>query len=222
MDFSNLFPTNIAFGRIDDADQCGAQYLAAAERVRATTANGKPASWACNVYTTLRTCRDLHRQPGFEGLEGKLLKAATDFAIYLEIDLTVVEPHLIECWLNVYRRGDAQEVHNHSGHDVSGIYYLQCPPKCGQTNFYTPLYEEDFSPIPGQRQSWKSQGQARFEPTAGDIVLFRSWLRHSVSASESDSERVSIAFNLIFRAKGHAPGIVKRDVGDATQGEVSA
>ena len=32
----------------------------------------------------------------------------------------------------------------------------------------------------------------------GDIVLFPHWLHHSVAENTSDSERISIAFNVMF------------------------
>jgi hypothetical protein len=33
---------------------------------------------------------------------------------------------------------------------------------------------------------------------AGEMVLFRSWMRHCVRANPVDRERISIAFNLTF------------------------
>ena len=33
-------------------------------------------------------------------------------------------------------------------------------------------------------------------PSAGTMVLFRSWLRHSVKPTKGKEERISVAFNL--------------------------
>jgi uncharacterized protein (TIGR02466 family) len=36
------------------------------------------------------------------------------------------------------------------------------------------------------------------QPQPGRMVIFPSWLRHHVPSNESTTERVSIAFNLMF------------------------
>jgi len=40
--------------------------------------------------------------------------------------------------------------------------------------------------------------QVAIRPVAGRIVLFPSWLRHSVRPHRGDRERVSIALNLVL------------------------
>jgi len=50
------------------------------------------------------------------------------------------------------------------------------PPTTGPNNFNTPL--------------------VALQPQAGEMVLFRSWLRHSVKPTRSKEERISIAFNI--------------------------
>jgi uncharacterized protein (TIGR02466 family) len=39
---------------------------------------------------------------------------------------------------------------------------------------------------------------ADVESKSGRIVLFPSWLRHNVPANNGDTDRISIAFNLMF------------------------
>jgi len=34
------------------------------------------------------------------------------------------------------------------------------------------------------------------KPKAGEMVMFRSWLRHSVKPTRGKEERISIAFNI--------------------------
>ena len=36
------------------------------------------------------------------------------------------------------------------------------------------------------------------QPRPGRMVMFPSWLRHHVPSNESTTERISIAFNLMF------------------------
>jgi hypothetical protein len=44
------------------------------------------------------------------------------------------------------------------------------------------------------------------EPVAGRIVLFPSWLRHSVRPHKGDRDRVSIALNLMLLGAYPDPG----------------
>ncbi len=83
MEFHNLFPTTVATGRVEGAQALNRRLVAEIERIRSATENGKPESWACEVYTTLMTVRNLHELPGFEGLKAAILKAADDFAEFV-------------------------------------------------------------------------------------------------------------------------------------------
>ena len=38
----------------------------------------------------------------------------------------------------------------------------------------------------------------------GDLVMFPGWLDHEVPINQSDADRVSIAFNVMFRNYGEA------------------
>ena len=202
MEFHNLFPTHVGVTKIEDATAINRELMADIREVRAATPNGKPDSWACNVYTTLQTDHDLHNRRSFTRLHRALTTKVNEFAAYLEVDTSRYVPRILECWLNVYGEGHSQDVHQHAGYELSGVYYIRTPPGCGRINFYSPLDEDGFSPIPGTRPSWKTQTIAHLEPQDGDLVLFRSWLRHSVSPNETAEERISIAFNVIFRAPG--------------------
>ena len=42
----------------------------------------------------------------------------------------------------------------------------------------------------------------RIEPVEGNIILFPSYLPHSVETNNHDEERISISFNLIALPKG--------------------
>ena len=42
----------------------------------------------------------------------------------------------------------------------------------------------------------------RIEPVEGNIILFPSYLPHSVETNDHDEERISISFNIITLPKG--------------------
>jgi uncharacterized protein (TIGR02466 family) len=44
-----------------------------------------------------------------------------------------------------------------------------------------------------------NQAYVKYKAEAGKLILFESWLRHEVSANQSDEERISISFNYDWR-----------------------
>lgn len=107
-------------------------------------------------------------------------------------------------WLNVNGRGHYNNLHTHAGAVMSGVYYLQVPSCCsGHLNLHNRF--EDMH----MKESWGCDANFdKFEkpynytdhyidPKDDMMVLFPSWLAHSVSKSASDKERISISFNII-------------------------
>jgi hypothetical protein len=79
-----------------------------------------------------------------------------------------------DIWMNFSYKGDDNPPHNHAG-SLSGIIYIKNPDK-EPTNFPTIDYVH--------------------EPKEGEIILFPSYLQHSVDVKETDSERITSSFNL--------------------------
>ena len=91
----------------------------------------------------------------------------------------------IECWGAVYRKGEYTKKHNHWGSLWSWCYYLEVPPDASPFRF------EDII------EQGKEEG-APFDvyPKEDDILMFPSWLQHSVPKMESNSERIMVAGNI--------------------------
>lgn len=82
-------------------------------------------------------------------------------------------------WFNVMQPGDRTARHNHEeGNELlSGVYYLETPPDCGDLLLYPP------------------EGVRRIRPEAGKAVFFAPRLAHAVDTNRSDQRRLSLAFN---------------------------
>ena len=64
-DFELLFPTVVQMTKIADHREMNAQLMREVDEIRATTPNGRPVSWSCDVYTTISNNYLLHERPGF-------------------------------------------------------------------------------------------------------------------------------------------------------------
>jgi uncharacterized protein (TIGR02466 family) len=105
----------------------------------------------------------------------------------------------ISAWGNISRRGNYHRMHNHPGNAWSGVYYVASTNSvdslAGVLEFYDPRTFTEMVDVPGS-----PYGQRMIiRPEPGLMVLFPSWLYHFVHPSDSDSPRVSIAFNAAWR-----------------------
>jgi len=108
--------------------------------------------------------------------------------------------NIIENWLNVNPYLTGHDVHQHYGSIISGVLYLDVAENCGDLIFYDPIKERQ-----QHRAHYKKYQKLdnddyfstyHFKPVVGNIIIFESWLSHSVSLNFSNKKRFSVAFNL--------------------------
>lgn len=114
----------------------------------------------------------------------------------------------IFAWANINRSGSFNQVHTHPHNHWSGVYYVNPGvfdsddvSNPGQLHIHDPRERADMYMHPGSTSLGKP---FRVKPEAGTMVLFPSWLSHSVNVFYSETTRISIAFNaqvLNFRAQ---------------------
>jgi uncharacterized protein (TIGR02466 family) len=105
-----------------------------------------------------------------------------------------------EIWVNLLETGGRQSVHTHSNSFISGVLYLTDPHPSANLVFHKGIGGTDYI--------FKNQHKnVRYGPyngdkwvvpkiTAGDLVLFPSYLLHEVPTNRGE-RRISVAFNAI-------------------------
>ena len=103
-------------------------------------------------------------------------------------------------WANVNRRGSHNSVHNHSNSHWSGVYYVKVPKfdeddiaRAGDIMFYDPRGAVNMVVHPGKCNDGES---IRVSPIAGHLLIFPSWLSHSVNPYQGEGVRISVSFNV--------------------------
>lgn len=107
-----------------------------------------------------------------------------------------IRNYTLQTWVNVNTKGNWNDIHNHCDQNVvlSGIYYVKVPENSGGVRFYDPrkgnstLYQKYYENGKGN--------YLRLIPKENLMIFFPPWLEHLVEPSESDEERVSVAFNI--------------------------
>ena len=100
------------------------------------------------------------------------------------------------CWANINGKDGITPYHTHPNNFLSGVYYLAVPENSGDLKFSDPRPQASVvAPKPREFTQYNS-GTIFVRPKVGKLVLFPSWLRHSVRPHVGSRDRISVAINL--------------------------
>ena len=141
-----------------------------------------------------QTPQDLHTRPAFAEFVKLVEMAARGVARFLQVDQYPMT--ITGCWANINPRGAYHPTHHHPNNYLSGVYYVAIPEPGSRIVFQDPR-PSMIMPKPRQYTRMTANG-ADAQSQEGRMLLFPSWLKHSVPSNEGQSERISISFNLMF------------------------
>lgn len=104
-----------------------------------------------------------------------------------------------QSWLNVLDHGDFQETHFHLGFDFSAVYFVSIPENSGRLIFENPTLHTNQRPIKAEIETELNSTSVIYKPIEGQLIAFRSNLRHGVLPHSNTEPRISIAVNLISK-----------------------
>ena len=106
----------------------------------------------------------------------------------------------LDGWANVSRRGSYNSVHNHPNCLWSGVYYVspgipdeKGNPHNGKLELLDPRVGANLMYVKGTIL----ESRYLIDPLPGLMVMFPSWLNHLVHPFQGESERISVAFNIV-------------------------
>ncbi len=107
-------------------------------------------------------------------------------------------------WSIINPPGSSNRAHIHPGCLWSGVYYVQAPRNSGRIEFIDPRTQNLMSPaeyIPDTKRPRNCWTKVQYKPVAGRMLIFPSWLYHSVDPNRSrakgkDADRIIVSFNL--------------------------
>ena len=111
-------------------------------------------------------------------------------------DLTNQSVNIKSIWAIINEKDAWNQKHHHSNSDLSAAYYVSAHENCGDIVFYDPRP----APVhnhPISRTSNKLNATVNsIKPEPGMLILFPSYLEHSVNPNLSDKKRIVISFNI--------------------------
>jgi uncharacterized protein (TIGR02466 family) len=195
-----LFPVPVAI------IETGSEFLACVADVLELPTRDNELSDRMTLNTQLLD--DPHRRPLLDFLCGRAASFATEVLAYRQRDWWICNS-----WANITTpdngRNSGHGVHTHPNSVISGVYYFEVDPIQGGAlvlhnpydshNLHVPIHtillEKDPDRVAQSHYAWR---WANVAVRTGMVVLFPSWLRHSVSPLKS-GRRISLAFNCVPR-----------------------
>ena len=104
-------------------------------------------------------------------------------------------------WAIINTGGAANLRHQHGNSTISGAYYVRAPKNSGDIVFYDPRPAPVYSHPNVVNPNLLNAQVNGITPKEGALVLFPSYLDHSVNENKSDEERIVISFNIRIQIK---------------------
>jgi uncharacterized protein (TIGR02466 family) len=138
-------------------------------------------------------------KPVCDNLRTHIINISTDI-MKNGLSIQTNKAKLTQSWISVKLKNQSHGVHNHPNSILSGVYYYD-------------NYDEDVEPLLFHKNNFSTTYELQvgcfidpnpltsevftIKPVNGLIVLFPSYVRHSVGCNNSDISRKCLAFNLI-------------------------
>lgn len=136
-----------------------------------------------NVY-------DISKDKKFKELNDLIFDTVVNFSKELGYKKQI---KLTSSWFNIYKKYNYQEFHHHNPNVFSCIYTLTNPDKNCKIVFKRPFidnYEDDF-------KSETTSSLVAYNSVPGELIIFRSYLEHTVTQYKGTSPRITFAYNFI-------------------------
>ncbi|MET0164047.1 MAG: 2OG-Fe(II) oxygenase family protein [Vicinamibacterales bacterium] len=138
----------------------------------------------------------LHRREELHALCDCVSRAAASVLQFLKIGESALE--ITGCWANLYAPGAAHRAHSHPNNFLSAVYYVRTGPGADSINFHDPRSQAGVIRPPVTELTAANTDQVVVRVKDGTLLVFPSYLYHSVDTNSSGEIRVSLSFNLMF------------------------
>ena len=140
----------------------------------------------------------LHGREELRELCDCVRRAAASVLEFLKIGDEAIE--ITGCWANLSAPGAAHRAHSHPNNYLSAVYYVRTWPGADTINFHDPRSQTGVIRPPVTELTNANTDQVVVRVRNGMLLVFPSYLYHSVDANASGEIRVSVSFNLMFSA----------------------
>jgi uncharacterized protein (TIGR02466 family) len=198
-EISTLFVTKLYRARLEGAVELNRDLAGACRDIAKEDGAGRRWSRENDYqgYTSYASLDDLpKRDPAFADLKKRLDRHAGAFARALHLDLAGQKLTLDSMWINILDPGGAHSGHLHPHSVLSGVYYVRTPMGASALKLEDPRLPLMMAAPPRLEDAPDAeQTFVYLEPSAGDVLMWESFVRHEVPPNMAKRARVSVSFN---------------------------
>ena len=103
---------------------------------------------------------------------------------------------IVAMWAIINKKNSFNVMHNHQNCYFSSTYYVKKPKSSGDITFFDPKEAKTYRFPKIEKYTEYSSEAVTIKPEEGDLLIFPSYLYHSVSENLSEDDRVIISFNV--------------------------
>lgn len=190
--FDVIFPTFLASFKLDiDNDKILEECYGLRDLDPKGVQKSNIKGWQSDIYGLFDIKKDL--TPNIQTLAFNVVLAANDVAA--EYDFNVIFPENgCQWWININDEICYNSIHSHPGSQIIALYYPKLSPNGEQGNLS--IIRQDGSQHCGLYEHRMDFTQFDLNAEVGTLYLLPSHVLHFVTPNYSNTERVSIAFNL--------------------------
>ncbi len=125
-----------------------------------------------------------------------LLKKIELKIVEIAFKLQIPAPMFGNAWFNINTPGSYNQVHNHRGALLSGVFYVDVPESnMGDIEFYRNDEADYYLHNILTPDHHFASSKLTYPAKDGRLYIFPAWLKHSVQGNQSNKDRISISFN---------------------------
>lgn len=191
--FLQFFPTTLLRCRLPDYERLNTDLLEYIDRLRRTAPKGRTRSNALG-WQSGNLDFDVPAVATFATL---VLERAREFGLAHNWSFpSHMQLIMREIWANANGKHAYNNIHNHPNSLLSGVYYVKVEGDCGDLLFFDPRKQASVTQPEFSERTLINSSIQSISPEVGTLIIFPSWLEHSVNQNLSDSDRISMSFNI--------------------------
>jgi hypothetical protein len=98
-------------------------------------------------------------------------------------------------WVNINAPGRFNRPHLHPGTLFSGVYYVKVDELTGPIAFHNQTDKDFTLQFYTDKPNQFNISTVYYKPIMGRVIIFPSWVSHSVEPNQSSADRISISFD---------------------------
>lgn len=186
---SDYFVTRVWRFQLQELQQFHEQWLDLVNKLRQASPTPDARRSTRNGW---KTPYDLFKRKEFEVLQHTIQECTRYIFKQMAVDPTL--KFKVNGSVNITDPEGYNRQHGHSNTLFVGCYYLQVPENSGDICFTDPRPAAKYAPL--SCASNHGSSNINISPREGDLLMFPSWLEHSVETNESSESRISIPVNI--------------------------